>query len=493
MSGYELARALLREGGVAMLLKAAKGTETSWLEVKEMSSGPLREGEDKDAHTWDVKKGLIALSNTQGGVLIVGLVDSTWHPVGLGQSGSENPNGFAEDIQARIINSTRLLWYRKWPARSNKGDDQSVVSREGAQVDESLQRLVSIDFESFEGSPVLLLWVQPTLTPIFVWKVSSGGQKAKWFLYRLRGHVGATDPIDMSTEPEKQAAYWAGRQINSAELHAVFERHVPAPRHGAGGGDTYPTLANPRLYLDRSSHWRDIEQRVEAPGHQFFFVLGPPSQWVGLFTARVRDWLSETGACLCQVSAAPRAQCAYPDTVESWEQRLRWALEPQQHENTASALRRILSDTSPFIVFGPDALQPVWRRPAPAALEALIAFLQGRLCEIIREATPEDGSLHHVRIYVALEEAEDLFGTRIATALSQLRKEVSGRFTRLPRVEFPQLAEVVAYSADFLAPDAVDSMYPTVEEAHEAARLGDQDFARFCDNLAALLRENHAT
>lgn len=91
ISGYELARRVLghEKGGVAALLALAGGRETDWLEFKAAMVGRgkgRKQGEkDADGH-WNVAEAVIAMANTCGGAVIIGIEDKTKRMVGL-QSG----------------------------------------------------------------------------------------------------------------------------------------------------------------------------------------------------------------------------------------------------------------------------------------------------------------------------------------------------------------------------------------------------------------------
>ena len=86
ISGYQLAEHLLSEGGVGALIRYAGNSETDWLELKAgMSLLPedRKKGEtDKDLY-WNIAKEVVALMNTSGGALVIGIHDKTLEVVPL--------------------------------------------------------------------------------------------------------------------------------------------------------------------------------------------------------------------------------------------------------------------------------------------------------------------------------------------------------------------------------------------------------------------------
>jgi Putative DNA-binding domain len=83
----ELAARVLKHprGGLEALLELVGGSETEWLELKAATcpkEGDFQKGENEDDYRWDVARAVIALANSIGGVVLLGVNDKGM-PIGL--------------------------------------------------------------------------------------------------------------------------------------------------------------------------------------------------------------------------------------------------------------------------------------------------------------------------------------------------------------------------------------------------------------------------
>ncbi len=86
ISGYQLAEHLLAEGGVEALIRHAGYAETDWLELKAgmcLLPEDKKKGETEKYLYWNIAKEVIALMNTSGGALVIGVHDKTLNLVPL--------------------------------------------------------------------------------------------------------------------------------------------------------------------------------------------------------------------------------------------------------------------------------------------------------------------------------------------------------------------------------------------------------------------------
>ncbi|NHA14615.1 RNA-binding domain-containing protein [Thioalkalivibrio sp. XN279] len=87
VTASQLASRVLKHprGGLAALLALADGSERDWLEFKAATyplGGHFKAPENKHDYRWDVARAVIALANTVGGVVLLG-VDDSGQPVGI--------------------------------------------------------------------------------------------------------------------------------------------------------------------------------------------------------------------------------------------------------------------------------------------------------------------------------------------------------------------------------------------------------------------------
>ena len=83
----ELAVRVLKHprGGLGALLELVGGSETEWLELKAATfprDGNFQKGANEDDYRWDVARAVIALANSIGGVVLLGVNDQGM-PIGL--------------------------------------------------------------------------------------------------------------------------------------------------------------------------------------------------------------------------------------------------------------------------------------------------------------------------------------------------------------------------------------------------------------------------
>ena len=86
ISGYQLAEHLLTEGGVEALIRYAGNAETDWLELKAgmcLLPEDKKHGATQADLNWSIAKDVIALMNTSGGALVIGIAEGTLNLVPL--------------------------------------------------------------------------------------------------------------------------------------------------------------------------------------------------------------------------------------------------------------------------------------------------------------------------------------------------------------------------------------------------------------------------
>ena len=141
------------QGGIAALLKLAEAQETEWLEFKAAlhpEGGVFQPGESADDYRWHVAKAAVALANTAGGAVILGL-DDDLNPVGLVAS---DPKGTLESKGREAFNRNILL-----PAITG---GQWKTGRCGTiRLEGSLTSLVEIHNADYQGHLLAVILVAP--------------------------------------------------------------------------------------------------------------------------------------------------------------------------------------------------------------------------------------------------------------------------------------------------------------------------------------------
>lgn len=114
-----MAEHLFAKGGVEALVRHAKGRprgETDWLEFKASAwllPEDLAKGETQQEQNWHIAKGIIALMNTSGGALVIGIREKDWESVALD----------ANDPKGRCIGNSlddyvrRAIMPQVWPGK----------------------------------------------------------------------------------------------------------------------------------------------------------------------------------------------------------------------------------------------------------------------------------------------------------------------------------------------------------------------------------------
>lgn len=141
------------QGGIDALLRLAEDQETDWLECKAALhpvGGVFEPGENADDYRWHVAKAAVALANSCGGVVLLGLNDALC-PVGLAPS---DPRGvlarkgreaFNRDVVLAPLVST--CW---------KTGTSGTIKLLG-----SMERLIEIRNADYRGQPLAAILVAP--------------------------------------------------------------------------------------------------------------------------------------------------------------------------------------------------------------------------------------------------------------------------------------------------------------------------------------------
>ena len=210
ISGYQLAEHLLSEGGVEALIRYAGNAETDWLELKAgmcLLPEDRKKGETEKDLYWNIAKEVIALMNTSGGALVIGIHDKTLNLVPL------------EDNDPRHIIAVKgIEGYIREVVRSKVWPSSLTWNYRG-KIWELSDKQLPTDLISYHHAPysgpdgqngeVVVLLVKPSDKIRLV----KEDQKSSVLLKRTRGEVGEAIAVYDYDEFEK---YRVSREIESA-------------------------------------------------------------------------------------------------------------------------------------------------------------------------------------------------------------------------------------------------------------------------------------
>lgn len=214
LSGYELAVLILdhRRGGVEALLRLTSAHETDWLELKagmQTASAERKPGEkDSDGH-WNVARAVIALANTRGGVVLVGIDD---HRKVIGLQ--------ACDPRGVLRNEGLEAYLRKEVADRIDPANGTWVTSQGKwrlQDGRLPKHLIDIRAEKLNGMDIAVILVRTASDGcIRVWK-----DDVEQILIRTLGHVGRVETIIGSQDMQ---TYESRRSTAGHDLAAIWSR-----------------------------------------------------------------------------------------------------------------------------------------------------------------------------------------------------------------------------------------------------------------------------
>lgn len=230
ISGYQLAEHLLSEGGVGALLRYAGNAETDWLELKAgmcLLPEDRKKGETEKDLYWNIAKEVIALMNTSGGALVIGIHDKTLNLVPL-----------EENDPRHILAEKGIDGYVREFVRSNVWPSSLSWTYRG-KTWELADKQVPTDLISYHHAPysgpdgrtgeVVVLLVKPSEKI----RLAKEDRKSSVLLKRTRGKVGEAVPIYDYDEFDK---YKTTREVVSAfyaNVRDQFDREHAAASESA--------------------------------------------------------------------------------------------------------------------------------------------------------------------------------------------------------------------------------------------------------------------
>lgn len=237
----ELVRRVLQHpgGGLKALLKLVDGGENEWLELKAASfpeGGAFAEGTNEDDYRWNVAKAAIALANSVGGVVLLGVNDAG-QPIGIDASDPKGKRGSkgAEAFRREVVWQQVLLPVRGW-----KTGRSGTIKLKRPRF---LERLLSLEEIHCDGKTVLAIFVDSAPSDygfVEVTKVADPDPCHDFIYARKRGAIGQVIDLpkddlvvlDLHEQQRKQAVAEIGltweRFVASGAIARPVEELVPA-------------------------------------------------------------------------------------------------------------------------------------------------------------------------------------------------------------------------------------------------------------------------
>lgn len=216
----ELVERFLAEvpNGVSALIEAS-GHERDWLELKAAISDPkFKPGENRADYYWNVAHAVIALANTRGGAVILGVDDSSKQAIGLHPS---DPDGIIEsrgtEAFVRLVISDRVLRPQNGWKTGLKGH-----LRVNSNIPLSC---VEISLQQYQGHQVLVLLVHPLPADGELLLITDSDKNRQFLPTRILGDVGQTQDLD---QPSDIHRFRKGRNPSSPQFMSIW---LGASRH----------------------------------------------------------------------------------------------------------------------------------------------------------------------------------------------------------------------------------------------------------------------
>lgn len=241
-SAPELAKRVLLHprGGVETLLKLVGQSETEWLELKTAShpkGGRFKPGENEDDYRWNVVKAVIALANSIGGVVLLGVADDGG-VVGIEASdpkGRRRSKG-AEAFRREIVMQQVLLPANGWKTGLH-GDFRLVNAA-------LLGSLVALEEIHWGEQSVLAIFVDPVPkgSGFVEVEVPQGASAANRVVYRRRrGAVGEVETLTVD-QVDVLLVHEVQRQQRAAEVELLWKRFEDIGRLARSAEELLPDV-----------------------------------------------------------------------------------------------------------------------------------------------------------------------------------------------------------------------------------------------------------
>lgn len=219
ISGHDLAVHLLAKGGVNALLKYAREEEADWLELKramDLSAEDRSKGEEpKDLYS-KYAQAIIALANTAGGALIIGVCDKTLMLAPLSDHDPHHKiaKGGLDDYIRQFVRPNLWPDALKWTDRKRTWE----LSNKTVVTDQFSWEHYPYRDPCGNTGEVIVVLVRPFDKP----RLTKVEGKYSSLLKRRNGDVGEVEPFEFDIE--KITGYLSSRKATSPRYAAIRDR-----------------------------------------------------------------------------------------------------------------------------------------------------------------------------------------------------------------------------------------------------------------------------
>ena len=210
------------QGGVEGLVRLAGNQETEWLDLKAglgpPPGKPTEKGENVHDYYWHVAKAVIAMANTRGGAVVLGIKEEKGKPISVGL-GSVDPKGIlskygTDEFFRKCIDKA---------IRPEKGWKTGKAGHWQLGYD-YFQQGVSYKISTFEGQEVVVILIRPIPQGEKLLDVEQTEPiRREILLVRDLGAVGRVREIWRGEEKE---AYRRQRAVATTEHAGLWERFL---------------------------------------------------------------------------------------------------------------------------------------------------------------------------------------------------------------------------------------------------------------------------
>ena len=189
MNGYDFCKKVIdhKKGGVEFLLKAAGGRECEWLELKasiKLSKEDSNKGESQKDLYWNIAKAVIALANSTGGALIIG-IDDNGQRVDLANENNDPRGIIKSDGHEKYY--LKEIYGKIW---SGEHDGKEWNKEKGIRYTKKLPSIMEYNLCTYEGGEVFVILVKPLMPSL---KICEG--RAELVYHRSPGKCGKVESI----------------------------------------------------------------------------------------------------------------------------------------------------------------------------------------------------------------------------------------------------------------------------------------------------------
>lgn len=257
ISAPELARRVLLHprGGVNALMELVRNSETEWLELKASfypEGGKFEQGTNADDYRWNVAKAVIALANSIGGVVLLGVADNGG-VIGIEAS---DPDGRRQSKGAEAFRREVVMPQVLCPTKGWKTGRQGHFRLVNAAL---LERLVALEEIPQGEQSVLAIFVDPAPEGYGFVEVEASKHVTRQVYLRKRGAVGQVVALD-GDQTDVLSAHEAQRQKLAAEIPLLW-------RQFEEGG--LLARSNEELVPDVRHHVAALEKHLAPVAAQF--------------------------------------------------------------------------------------------------------------------------------------------------------------------------------------------------------------------------------